>query len=541
MSLFKPVVKFFGGDDHKEERAELLKLFTYLRGLINREDLVREQFKLAQGLLEHPELDTDRLISVYSDIENFILLNKPIIIKRSFTKSELRNELRAHVNTTKLHPAFRITLLPEIDQTIYLYEQFLPFIEDYMINNLGTHHYLTFLSQIIHLPRFVGLRINNNRLYFEDWNQSVRQVMSIEYLTESFKILYSFMYDEIKRSFGDKIASNLFNKIYGALQKSYGIDITTVFLRVLPEKILELDEWLALLSKNELERRVKEKTDALQNLNQALESKVEERTKELKGLIEEQYKASKLLIRRDLELTRANDLLRELDERKSEFLSIVAHQLRTPLSGIKWTLNIMLSGDLGPLSEEQKSFLMKGYESNQRMIALVEDMLGADRVGSGRLKYSFTSEQLLDIIDNVIYELIPLAKKKNIKISFIDRKETLPKVSIDPDKIRGVLQNLIENAIKYTHPNGTIEISTKETNGMIETMIKDNGIGIPSAQQKNIFNRFFRAKNAVKIQTDGSGLGLFIANGIVERHGGKMWFESVEDKGSSFYFTLKIG
>jgi signal transduction histidine kinase len=261
--------------------------------------------------------------------------------------------------------------------------------------------------------------------------------------------------------------------------------------------------------------------------------------KKLDGLLQQQNMSAKLLIRRDLELTRANEQLQELDKRKSEFLSVVAHQLRTPLSGIKWTLNMLLNGDLGPLTNDQKVFLLKGYESNQRMIALIEDMLGADRVSSGKLHYDYVPIQVLDLIDNVIYDILQQANKKNIQIEYADRKD-LPKVLVDPDKIRAVVQNLLENAIKYTPANGKIRIHTKLDGTFVQIGIEDTGIGIPEEQQKNIFSRFFRASNAIKVETDGSGLGLFIVKGIIERHGGNIWFESNEGKGTTFYFTLKV-
>jgi len=262
-------------------------------------------------------------------------------------------------------------------------------------------------------------------------------------------------------------------------------------------------------------------------------------TEYVRSLLLTQEASGKLLIRRDLELTRANEKLRELDERKSEFVSVVAHQLRTPLSGIKWTLNMIVNEELGTLSTEQKTFLMKSYESNERMIALIDDMLGADRVESGKFHYIFTETQLLDLFDNVLYEILPLANKRKISIQFTTRDPNTPKVFIDPEKIRAVIQNLLENAIKYTRDAGTVNISIVSENGFVKVAVQDNGIGIPKMEQRNVFNRFFRATNALKVQTDGSGLGLFIVKSIIEKHGGKIWFESNENMGSTFYFTLK--
>ena len=260
-----------------------------------------------------------------------------------------------------------------------------------------------------------------------------------------------------------------------------------------------------------------------------------------KQLIEEQERGAQLLVRRDLELTRANDRLRKLDEIKSGFISVVAHQLRTPLSGIKWTLNLLISGDIGgPLSTEQHTFMLKAYESNERMIGLVNDMLGADRIESGKVHYSFQPLQLLDLMDNVLFEVLPQAKAKGMSIRFRERPAHLSTIRADPERIRAVLQNLIENSVKYSRSGGIIELVVREESHEIWISIKDDGIGIPKDQQQHIFERFFRARNAIKAEAEGSGLGLFIARSIIERHGGRIWFDGEEEKGVTFYFTLPI-
>ncbi|MSR71172.1 MAG: HAMP domain-containing histidine kinase [Candidatus Taylorbacteria bacterium] len=263
-------------------------------------------------------------------------------------------------------------------------------------------------------------------------------------------------------------------------------------------------------------------------------------TDKIKKLLEAQDRSGKLLLRRDLELTLVNDKLRELDLRKSEFVSIVAHQLRTPLSGIKWTLDMLLKEDLGSLNNEQKTFLMKTYESNERMVKLIDDMLSADRVDSGKLHYSFLPTDLFDLFDNVLFDLLLSLNKKHLKVNFINRITTFPKVDIDPEKMRAVLQNLLDNAVKYSKEGGSIGISATHEGDLVKVMIKDDGIGIPEMQQKYIFERFFRATNALLVETDGTGLGLFIVKGIIERHGGTIWYESKEGHGTTFYFTIKI-
>lgn len=347
--------------------------------------------------------------------------------------------------------------------------------------------------------------------------------------------------NELTRAFGATFTENIFERAIGALQVKFAEgQVMAEVMPLVPAGFLE-ERKIRTLSKEELERKVEEKIRELRAVNELLEEKVQERTSELKQMLAANEKAAQLLVRRDFELTRANDRLRKLDEVKSNFISVVAHQLRTPLSGIKWTLNLLLNGDLGVLTTEQKTFLFKAYESNDRMISLVNDMLGADRIESGKMRYSFQPIQLLDVIDNVLYELLPQANARSLTISFGDRPSDLPKVDADPERIRAVFQNLIENAVKYSRNGGTILIGArKEPHGMLLVSIKDDGIGIPKEQQKNIFNRFFRASNAVKAETDGSGLGLYIVKNIIERHGGKIWFQSAEGDGVTFYFTLPV-
>jgi len=261
----------------------------------------------------------------------------------------------------------------------------------------------------------------------------------------------------------------------------------------------------------------------------------------LSKALADQDRSAKMLIRRDLELTRANERLHELDQAKSNFITIVAHQLRTPLSGVKWTLNMVLGETLGVLTDEQKSFLMKCYESNERMILLINDMLNADRIDSGKLKYEIAPIQIFDLIDNVLFEMISTVSQKGLKISFANNKDrNLPKVAVDPEHMRAVVQNLLENAVKYTLDGGSIDIGFEPDKDFMKVSITDTGIGIPKGEEKNIFNRFFRATNALKVQTDGSGLGLFIAKGIIEKHGGKIWFESEVGRGTTFHFTIPI-
>ena len=250
-------------------------------------------------------------------------------------------------------------------------------------------------------------------------------------------------------------------------------------------------------------------------------------------------KSAGLLIRRDLELTRANEQLKQLDDLKSDFVSLVTHQLRTPLSGIRWSLSMLLNNEMGELNPDQKLYLMKTYESNNRMISLINDMLNADRVDSGTLKFKFTLTDLVDLLDNVLVELWPHASKKNVKLKFFPREE-VPKVLIDPENMRVVLQNLLDNAIKYSRDGTEVRVGVKKIGDDVEIAVQDYGIGIPLDHQSKIFTRFFRAPNAVHTETDGSGLGLYIVESIVKKHHGTIRFTSTENESTTFYVTLPL-
>ncbi len=264
---------------------------------------------------------------------------------------------------------------------------------------------------------------------------------------------------------------------------------------------------------------------------------VDQRLK-LTGLIKEQDESSKLLIKRDLELMKANDKLRMIDNQKSEFISIIAHQMRTPLSAMKWMLLMLLKKELGPLNLDQEEFLRRGEESNNHLISLVEGMLLADKLDNGRNDLMKVAVNIGELIDDVTYEVKPAADLKKINLHYAGCSGDICNTFADKEKIRGVIQNLLENAVKYTPDNGSITIQVYEEHNNVNVSVRDTGIGIPKDQQAYIFSKFYRARNASKEVANGSGLGLFIVKSIIEKHGGTVGFESEEGKGSVFTFSL---
>jgi len=235
------------------------------------------------------------------------------------------------------------------------------------------------------------------------------------------------------------------------------------------------------------------------------------------------------------------DLTREkmVDRMKTDFISIVAHQLRTPLSAIKWAVGMVLNGDSGLISPEQANFLHKGYESNERMIILVNDLLNVSRIEEGRFGFTFGKHSFQEVLNDVIANTEGVIAKKHIKIG-IEKSDPPPQMYLDKEKMILAFQNILDNAIKYTPDYGEVRIGLKVMGSNFIVRVKDNGIGIPKADQGRIFSKFFRSANVVKMQTEGSGLGLFIVRNIIEKHGGKISIESVEGKGTEVTFSLPL-
>ncbi|MCK5211793.1 hypothetical protein KAJ89_03765 [Candidatus Parcubacteria bacterium] len=239
-------------------------------------------------------------------------------------------------------------------------------------------------------------------------------------------------------------------------------------------------------------------------------------------------------------LVRANSKLRQLDQAKSEFVSIASHQLRTPLTVIKGYISMMLEGSYGKLSALHRESLDKVFQSNERLIHLVENLLNISRIESGRLKINKEKIRLELMVADVSEELMIRAKSKGIKLIYKKPKKKIPSVNIDKEKIRQVILNLIDNAVKYTK-KGKVEVSVEQKGNYLQCLVKDTGMGFTKADYIDLFDKFSRGVGTDLVHTEGTGLGLYVAKQMITLHKGKIWAKSKgQGKGSEFYFTLPV-
>jgi signal transduction histidine kinase len=239
------------------------------------------------------------------------------------------------------------------------------------------------------------------------------------------------------------------------------------------------------------------------------------------------------------ELRASNEVLRELDKVKDEFVSIASHQLRTPLTSIEGYISMILEGDAGEINDSQRMFLENAFKSSERMVRLINDFLSVNRIQTGKFIIDRHTVDLSKIVQQEIDSLRANAEMRHIQFEY-KKPDNIPDIDVDEDKIRQVIMNFSDNAIYYSRENTTINVELTVDERNVYFVVKDKGIGVPASERENLFGKFFRASNAKKQRPDGTGVGLYLAKMVVESHGGKIIFDSVEGEGSTFGFSLPI-
>jgi signal transduction histidine kinase len=231
--------------------------------------------------------------------------------------------------------------------------------------------------------------------------------------------------------------------------------------------------------------------------------------------------------------------LPDVEDIKSRFLEIISHQLRTPLTAVRWNLEALLKGELGPLQKRQEDLLNITSKNYQGILVMLADWIEALEIERGIVQLNPEPVDLAELIESMSFDFKEQARLKRQKLT-IHVPRGLPKVLADKLKLRYILSKLLNNALGYTSESGTISIRVKHDEKTVRVEVADTGVGIPYEDQPNVFKKFFRASNASLMQPNASGVGLFVARTLVQAQGGLIDFTSEEGKGTTFWFTLPI-
>jgi len=334
--------------------------------------------------------------------------------------------------------------------------------------------------------------------------------------------------DVLSTNFGAELIENHLEEIYARTERQFSPELANQFVMpLIPASRLEKYR-IQFLSKEQLEKRVLEKTVELQKLNADLEKKVAERTEELRKLLEEQRQ-------KDVELTKANEELRVLDKAKDDFVALVSHELRTPLTGIRWLAEaLQKSATQQQVPEPQLEMVKKIRDGITQMVELINTILDSSRIESGTITSTPVETDIAAAAKAIIAEMAPTITKKGVTVAEQYTPEVIP-MPTDPIIWHSIVQNLLSNAVKYTPAGGTISVAITHEATRVSLTIRDTGCGIPADQQSHIFSKLFRATNARSIDPDGLGLGLYITKALITQTGGDIYMESEEGKGTAFH------
>ncbi len=329
----------------------------------------------------------------------------------------------------------------------------------------------------------------------------------------------------VTSDFSDLVSQSALPKVTAnAMQSLVGMKAGAAVPIIVREKILGSLIFL-------LDKSIAEITDRDKELMNSFASQVGVGMENARLYVTEKERAAKL--------NEVNQELVRIDNIKSEFLSIASHQLRTPLSGIKGYLSMLKAGDFGPIPKQQDEVVDIVYENTNRLIQLVSDFLNVSRIEGGRLKVEILKVKLKDIVTNIVKELEPIAEPKHIRL-IVTPSSVWPLVKADPTKMTEVFSNLIDNAIKYT-PQGYVEISTEIKRPDLIIKIRDTGVGISPEEITQLFQKFSRGKNSNKINTSGSGIGLYVVKNLLKVQNADVWVESAgEGRGSTFFVRVPL-
>ncbi len=505
-----------------------------LKKKISEKESAAEDLKELERLMESsPALEggEKKYIDLYLRLEKFLAEEQS---KNRISRESLRGAVAGSCEAERAGGDFPLLFLPEYLQRIRIYGLFAESLLSKAKDFLDPPAY----SGVLELFKDENLEgaVKNgsiNQQYFEQ--KLERSFDQFEKREEFAREFLGKVMDKLLRSLSEKIedlrSETLFREAYRQFKERFSfLDNAPQALLVVPLSILK-EERTEILSKEKL-------VDQIRRRNQELELALAQLSEEKKRVEAESRK-----------LAEALESLKLVDKAKDDFIAVVSHQFRTPLSIIRWN-NELLADEIVELVPEKDRERLVGYtnliyEKSVFLIHILEDVYDVLATEGQAIKVEKKPSQLWEIIDEVLKEFSKLAANKNIDLKFIQPDVEPQEMQLDQQKIRRICSILIRNAIQYTPEKGSVTVTLREAdlNGRpaMSCSVEDSGIGIPPEDLGKLFTKFFRSQNAIKAVPNGAGLGLYLAKKFTEAHGGAIAVESELNKGSKFTFTLPKG
>ncbi|MBI2451014.1 MAG: hypothetical protein HYV52_01595 [Parcubacteria group bacterium] len=462
------------------------------------------------------------LAKLYLQLESFLSKEQA---KKRISSEVLRAQINKKCHADKVQGNFSLIFLPVSKIEIKLFEMFSSLCFDKARFQLADPEYKKLFGNLKAIDDFNGI-IKDNKILWSDLQKKFykhplekqnSQIKSV------LKKVLNLLKTVLSETFGSLRAERLFEESYKELKNELDfIDDFSKVLEIVPEEFLS-SERIELMPKTKLEEEVRRGTRELELA--------------LSNLSEEKIK-----------LARALEELKALEGAEKDFISVISHQFRTPLSGIRWSAEVLETELLKLLPEEQRKdpleFVRSIYEKSRFLVNVLSDIFAVLAVENETMKIEKKPVELWEIIDDLVKDFQKEAESRKIKLIFSSSAVPIKEVFLDQEKIKHAFEILIRNAVNYTPENGEIKIAIQESEYLgkpaLAVIVKDSGIGIAKEDFPRLFTKFFRAKNAIKTVPDGAGLGLYLAKNFIEAHNGRLNAESELGKGSVFTVFLQF-
>lgn len=512
-------------------------VFDLLSGVITDKKALGEELAGADNLNQIPPSENEKRQRMAAEL--YLLLERNISEEQTrnrIPRDILRERILRHCHADRAEGNFALLFLPHYERQMKLFERFTDMAFARARELMGEKEYADFMKFLSSQEPLFQKATDDGVVV---WPRAVKRVgayppaVQRDSIQHALARAFGTLTTRLTGSMGELRVEAMLQGVYRRYHAPLDfIEDAAKPLVIVPDAFLE-NERIELLGKSELERALRMKSEALESTlaqvqgeklklsalsREELEKKVRERTAELLSSLRATEEARKNL---------------------EEFSSIAAHELRAPIAAIKGYINLLLTGPAGKSREQEEKYLGMMDRASERLLTLVNAILQVSRVELGTLAIEPAPVYLPDITDDVLAGLAAQVRGKKQKI-VKEYNRFLPILDLDPSLMHAIIENLLSNAVKYTPIGGTITVSLAKKEPDAQIAVKDTGFGIPKMQQPRIFEKMFHADNVRAKEIEGTGLGLYLVKSILDQTGGKIWFESEEDRGTKFYVSIPL-